>query len=346
MSKRWKKWTAAIALLAVMITSGCAAGRGTAEINAEETVVLRLATDLAEESSGYRQLEDFKQRLNSASGGRLQVKLYPTEAWSEDDSLLSYVGLGTLELVCVSTHRLAAEVPDFEIFDLPYLFSNREQLAQYLSGTQGKEALALTEPLGYQALGFAGNGQQYFLQTRGPALETGWTGLTMAVEQRPLWLQGLAAAGIHTADQDTAGAFYDGRCVGEAEVKKLMTQQIVNEGTYLNETEMFYNIEVVLGDAKWWNALPESDRTLISTAFDQALAQNMQSMQSTWAGEVFALGGVTVDAVSAEQKLTLYQQTAGVREQYFYSGASALAGQWVTLAPEEPVQGDEENIQQ
>lgn len=346
MSNRWKRWAAVMALLAVMIMSGCAADQGAAAKSTEETVVLRLATDMAEDSPGYRQLEDFKERLGNASNGRLQVKLYPTEAWSENDSLLSYLGLETLELVCVSTQRLAAEAPAFGIFDLPYLFSDRAQLAEYLTGAKGEEALALTEPLGYKALGFVGDGQQYFLQTRGPALETGWTGLTMAVAQRPLWLQGLAAAGIKTVDGESAGVFYDARCVGEAEVKKLMTQQIVNEGTYLNETEMFYNIEVVLGDAKWWHALPESDRTLISDAFDAALGQNMQTMQSTWASDVFASGGVTVDAVSAEQKLTLYQQTAGVREQYFYSGASALAGQWVTFAPEETLPEDHEDVQQ
>lgn len=346
MRHRKKRVIASFLLLAILLMSGCSKGTSPVRSDKTETMILRLATDLSEESHGYRQLEDFQKRLSSASGGRLQVKLYPTEAWSEDDSLLSYLGLETLELVCVSTQRLAAEVSDFGIFDLPYLFSDRTQLAQYLTGAKGQEALALTEPLGYQALGFVGNGQQYFLQTRGPAMEMGWTGLTMAIEQRPLWLQSLAAVGIHTVDPSIAGTFYDARCVGEAEVKTLMTQQIVNEGTYLNEPDMFYNIEVVLGDGKWWDALAESDRTLISDAFGQALAQNMQTMQSTGAIDVFSEGGVTVDAVSAEQKLTLYQQTAGVREQYFYSGASALAGQWVTLVPEETLPEENEDVQQ
>ena len=71
-----------------------------------------------------------------------------------------------------------------------------------------------------------------------------------------------------------------------------------------------------------------------------------ETMQSTGAIDVFSEGGVTVDAVSAEQKLTLYQQTAGVREQYFYSGASALAGQWVTLVPEETLPEENEDVQQ
>lgn len=346
MYDRKKRGIACLMLLAILIMSGCSAAAGPVRSAKTETMVLRLATDLSEESPGYRQLEDFQKRLSSASGGRLQVKLYPTGTWSEDDSLISYLGLETLELVSISTQRLAAEVPDFGIFDLPYLFSDRTQLAQYLTGAKGKEALALTEPLGYQALGFVGNGQQYFLQTRGPALEMGWTGLTMAIEQRPLWLQSLAAVGIRTVDPSIAGTFYDARCVGEAEVKKLMTQQIVNEGTYLNETEMFYNIEVVLADGKWWNALAESDRTLISDAFAQALEQNMQTMQSTWAADVFADGGISVDAVSAEQKLTLYQQTAGIREQYFYSGASTLAGQWVTITPEETLPEENDNAKQ
>ena len=341
MNDKWKHLTAGVLLAAVLMMSGCSALSRVTGTEQAETLVLRLATDLAQDSPGYRQLEDFQTRLHTASGGRIQVKLYPAKAWSEDESLLSYLGLETLEMVCVSSRQMAAEVPDFEIFDLPYLFSNREQLAQYLTGSDGKEALALAEALGYKALGFVSNGQQYFLQTRGPAAQLGWTGLTMAVEQRPLWIQALTAAGIHPVDSLSSGTFFDARCVGEAEVKKLMTQQIVNEGTYLNETEMFYNVEAVLADAKWWNALPENDQTLIADAFQQALAHNMETMRATWATDVFAGGGVTVDAVTAEQKLALYQATEGIRQQYFYSGASSLARQWVNLAPEEtPLEND------
>lgn len=347
MNNKWKHLTAGVLLLAVLTMSGCSALSRVTGTEQTETLVLRLATDLAQAGPGYRQLEDFKERLDTASGGRIQVKLYPAKAWSEDESLLSYLGLETLEMVCVSSRHIAAEVPDFEIFDLPYLFSNREQLSQYLTGSDGEAALALIEALGYKALGYVSNGQQYFLQTRGPAAQMGWTGLTMAVEQRPLWIQALTAVGIHPADNLTAGAFYDARCVGEAEVKKLMTQQIVNEGTYLNETEMFYNVEAVLADDKWWNALPETDRKLIEDAFQQALTHNMETMRSTWATDIFAEGGVTVDAVTAEQKLSLYQATAGIRQQYFYSGASALASQWVSLAPtENSPDNDNEGTQQ
>lgn len=337
MGKKQKRWLAGILIGMMLIASGCHFQSAISLVSTtkSEERVLRLATDLPENSPGYQQLVDFQKRLAGASDNRLQVKLYPAGAWSEDDSLLSYLGLETLELVCLSSHRLSGTVPDFEIFDLPYLFANRQELTDYTTGRPGAEALALVEALDYKALGFVGNGQQYFLQTRGSAAVNGWAGLNMVIEQRPLWRQALTAVGIHPVDNQASGVFYDAYCLGEAEVKKLMGQQIINEGTFLGETEMFYNLEIVLGDAKWWSGLAEEDRELIEQSFAQALAQNMEDMQSRWASDVFSGGGVTVDTVTAGQKMALYQATSGVRQQYFYSGASRLSSFWRSVTPDE-----------
>lgn len=321
------------ALLAVVIcTVGCSPITMINGNHTEEIVVLRLATDITKESAGYRQLEDFQKRLSSQSGDRIRVKLYPSGAWSEDDSLIDYLAVDALEMVCVSNDRAAVEVPAYEIFNLPYLFSSHQQVSSYLTGALGQEALALVEPLGYYAVGFVGNNYQYFLQGRGSSVVTGWSGLTMAVQQKPLWIQALAAIGVTAVEAQGDAVYYDARCVSEAEAKKLMTQQIVNEGTYINDPDMFYNVEMVLCDLQWWEMLPEADRELISKCFDEALEQNMQTLETTTIGNIFNQGGVTVDFVTAEQKQALYQATANVRSQYLYSGVNPLASQWVTVS--------------
>lgn len=327
-----KKAMATFILAAFLLAAGCSPIQGADEAR-QELAILRLATDLEEESAGYRQLQNFQKRLDEQSGGRIQIKLYPSELWSENESLIDYLGVEALEMVCVSNTLAREKVPAYEIYDLPYLFRDRQAIARYLTGSQGREALALVEPLGYQAVGFVGNGYQFFLQSRGSSVVTGWRGLTMACQMRPLWRQGLTAIGVTPVEIVGNEPFLDARMADEAQAKKWMAQQIVNEGTYLNDPDMFYQVEMVLCDKKWWDDLPKDDRELIRECFDESLSQSMQSLQTASLGSLFARGGITLDYVTNEQKEALYQATAGVRSQYLYSGSNPLAAQWIPAAP-------------
>ena len=71
MRHRKKRVIASFLLLVILLMSGCSKGTSPVRSDKTETMILRLATDLSEESPGYRQLEDFQKRLSSASGGRL-----------------------------------------------------------------------------------------------------------------------------------------------------------------------------------------------------------------------------------------------------------------------------------
>ena len=104
-----RRFTAAILilLLAMFTLTGC----GKSEEKDQKQITVRIATDLNENDAAYRQLKRFASKAEEASEGEIKVKLYPEAKWDSNDSLLAYLDTGALEMVCLRTDRLTAEVP-------------------------------------------------------------------------------------------------------------------------------------------------------------------------------------------------------------------------------------------
>jgi tripartite ATP-independent transporter DctP family solute receptor len=66
--------------------------------------------------------------------------------------------MGFIEMCVVSTGPLPNFSPDFMIFDLPYIFKDRDEAFKTMDGEVGTEILKSLEPKGIKALGFWENG--------------------------------------------------------------------------------------------------------------------------------------------------------------------------------------------
>lgn len=301
------------------------------------TVVLRLVTDLPKESQGYQQLQRFGELVAKASDQAMAVKLYALDEWGQWDSFYDHLALNTVQLACLSTRKLTAWVPQYEIYDLPYLFLGEGEVSAYLAGAKGEEALALLEPLGCKGLGFVGNGYDYFIQSKGPIQGVGdWSSLAMAAPQVPLYEQGLRVLGIKSVDENNLVTPFNSWCVDGAEVKKMISLKKINEGSILNDPEMFYQLDAVFADHGWWQALAEDQQSMLKICFSQAQTETMKNFTDQSLTQRFPEGGVTFDPLNDQVKNGIYEASRAMVNSYLLSGKNSLSGQWVTLpvAPE------------
>lgn len=119
---------------------------------AQESVRLR-AADI--QDAGYptvRGMEAMADRLESETGGRIQVKIYPGAQLGDERDMLEMTIFGGIDISRTSIAPLNSIAPETGVYSLPFLFRSTEHMRRVLDGPIGDEILAALEPHGLVGL--------------------------------------------------------------------------------------------------------------------------------------------------------------------------------------------------
>lgn len=135
----------ALALVAALL---CFAAVPCFAAKAEYTI--KVGYILPETQSDHIVMRDvFKKDVESKSGGRIKVELYPNAQLGGDRELIESVQLGTIQMAIPATSALAGFEKRFQVFDLPFLFKSKKAAYKALDGELGKKIDALLPPCGW-----------------------------------------------------------------------------------------------------------------------------------------------------------------------------------------------------
>ncbi|MBK0326080.1 TRAP transporter substrate-binding protein [Rhodobacteraceae bacterium F11138] len=92
-------------------------------------VTLRVHT-LVKSPHPYNDMASFmKSELEEKSDGRIAVKIFDAGQLGQDPAVLSEMALGTIDVMISTTSNAAQEIPEFAIFNMPYLFGSIDEMA-------------------------------------------------------------------------------------------------------------------------------------------------------------------------------------------------------------------------
>lgn len=154
-------------MLLMLLLAGCGGAPAPQSAASEQKLAIRVATDYRNDSIGYQQLQDFARLLQEKSENTIVVKLYSTGEWSQPDSFIDYVKLGSVEMVCLEPAEMNQLQPAYALYQQPYLFDSLQAVERYISGEAGSKALR-TLPQSYYGVGFVPDGYQYLMDDGQP----------------------------------------------------------------------------------------------------------------------------------------------------------------------------------
>ncbi len=102
--------------------------------------------------------DEYAKRVNAALKGRYEVKVFHSSQLGSDEEMLKGIKVGVLEMFQPSTIMSTVD-PRFGVFEMPYLFKDREQVKRVFEDPKIKELLL--DPLaqkGLRVLGVWENG--------------------------------------------------------------------------------------------------------------------------------------------------------------------------------------------
>lgn len=250
---------------------------------AQETILIRFSHVVAPETPKGRAALRFRDLAESYTRGRVKVEVHPDSRLYKDGEEFEALQRGTVEMLAPSLSKFGALVPQFEVFDLPYIFPNRATLHRVMDGAAGRDLLARLEPKGIVGLAFWDNGFKQMSANRPLRTVSAFAGLRMRVQDsRVLEAQMRALGAVPKVLQFSAvtEALRRGEVDGaENPVSNFYTQGMNAVQKHMTLSDHGYLGYAVISAKKFWDGLPSEVRTQLERAMADATAYEREIAQ-------------------------------------------------------------------
>ncbi|BBI53814.1 hypothetical protein HORIV_62350 [Vreelandella olivaria] len=119
-----------------------------------ESLVLR-AGHSANLSEPYQKgLEKFAEVVERETNGEVTVQIFPNNQLGNEREMIEGLLLGTLDIAVPTNGVLTNFVSELSIFDLPFLFDDRQHMYRVMDGEVGERLAGSMQDNGFKLLGF------------------------------------------------------------------------------------------------------------------------------------------------------------------------------------------------
>lgn len=119
-------------------------------MNAYSATLIKVHSDMTEDSAQQEGIERFKQLVEARSNGDYEVKIYANNALGNDVEVAQQMQFGAVQAAPIPTAKLSGFDKDLQLIDMPFLFPNREVAYQFLDGEIGEEVLSGLRSSGFE----------------------------------------------------------------------------------------------------------------------------------------------------------------------------------------------------
>ncbi len=219
--------------------------------------------------------ERFKELAERYTNGRVRIALYPNSQLYKDKEELEALQLGAVEMLAPSLSKFGPlGIKQFEVFDLPYLFRDTDELAKVTHGPIGRELMELLEPKGIVGLGYWNNGFKILSANRPLLKPDDLLGLKLRIQSSRVIEEQMTALGampqvmaFSEAYQALSSGVVDGT---ENPPSNMFNQKMFQVQRHATLTWHGFLGYAVIVNRDFWNGLPPDIRDALRRAFDEA----------------------------------------------------------------------------
>jgi C4-dicarboxylate-binding protein DctP len=299
----------------LLLAAGAALATPAGQTAIRPDITLRFSHVVAEDTPKGLAANRFKSLVEQRSSGRIAVQVYPDAQLYGDHDEMQALQLGAVDLVAPSLSKFGRiGLPEFELFDLPFLFDQIADVRRITQGALGQRLLARLNGQGLVGLGFFDNGFKQMSANRPLLAPQDFVGLRLRVQASHViaaQMRALGALPVTLAFSETRRALATGVVDGtENPVSNFWTQKMHEVQTDLSLTDHGYLGYAVVSNQRFWYNLSVSDRALLEQAMQEALTYGNQIADSQNDNALLALRatGITrIHNLTDDQRTRLRQ---------------------------------------
>jgi len=290
---------------------------------AQQPIVIKFSHVVANETPKGKGAEFFKQKAEELTKGRVKVEVYPNSTLYKDKEEMEALQLGAVQMLAPSLAKFGPlGVKEFEMFDLPYMFDNYDELHRVTTGPIGKSLLKKLETKGILGLAYWDNGLKVMSANKPLRNPDDMKGLKMRIQSSNVLdaqMRSVGALPQKMAFSEVYQALQTGVVDGtENPPSNLYTQKMHEVQKFVTLSDHGYLGYAVIVNKKFWDGLPGDIRQQLEDAMEQATryANQIAKLENDKALDAVRKSGKSeIITLTPEQKRAWKKAMVKVHEQ-------------------------------
>jgi C4-dicarboxylate-binding protein DctP len=262
--------------------------------------------------------DEFKARLEAESNGRFKVTVQGAGVLGSAQEMFESMQMGGQEIALLPTARISGFSPTLQIFDLPFLFPDKETAYEIFDGEVGAELLKTLDSTGVKGLAVYEDGFKHF--TCSEKIETleDFAGKKFRTMESPIIMEQFNSLKANPVPVDFAelyNALQQKTVEGqENPLATIVPMKFYEVQDYMLLSGHAYLAQMFLVSGAWFDAL---------SAEDQELVTKIAKEVAVWEREVVAAeeenylqtvadSGTTIIELSEAERAKMKEATASV----------------------------------
>lgn len=240
-------------------------------------IVIKFSHVVAQDTPKGKAADYFAKLAAEKTKGKVKVEVYPNSQLYKDKEELEALQMGSVQMLAPSLAKFGPlGVKEFELFDLPYIFDNYDELHRITQGAIGQSLLKKLEAKGIYGLTFWDNGFKSFTAKKPLKTVADYRGVKMRIQSSKVLEEEIRALG-GLPQVIAFGEVYQALSTGvvdgtENPPSNVYTQKMHEVQPYMTLTEHGYLGYAVLVNKKFWDGLPADVRKALDEAMKEATA--------------------------------------------------------------------------
>jgi C4-dicarboxylate-binding protein DctP len=262
-----------LTLLAVILLGHSSAAQ------ADPPIIIRFSHVVKADTPKGKAARKFADLAKERTNGRVIVQVYDNASLYKDKDEMEAVQLGSVEMLAPSLAKFGQlGLHDFEVFDLPYIFRNREGLQTITQGPIGAQLLRQLEERGIKGLAYWDNGFKVFSANTPIRLPSDLKGKRMRVQPSKVietQMTTLGSEALPLSYSDAYRALKTGLADGtENPPSNLYSEKMHEVQPYVTVTNHGYLGYAVIVNKRFWESLPRDIRETLEKCIQEATKEN------------------------------------------------------------------------
>jgi TRAP-type transport system periplasmic protein len=269
------------------VKGGLALGAGAFGIigrAAAAPVTMRFGSDSPIDAAHTKSAVVFKEMVERGTDGRVQVTIFPDGQLGSNGPMTNSVKAGTLDAVVTDVTYISTAVPETDVFNLPFLYTDTQQVLRFANGPVGTRLKPkINEAFACEVLGFATDGSRNLWNSKRPIrTPADIAELKMGVQPSKIQRDTILAFGgiptvvafnqLYTALQT---GLIDGSDKAFADMIELKFYQVTK---YLTLTSHYSIVNVLIVGRKFMDKLSPQDQEVVRAAGKPAVDAQVEEI--------------------------------------------------------------------
>jgi len=226
----------------------------------------------------------FAELVKAKTAGRVEVQVSPSAQLGDDAAMVTQLRTGALDISANSQGAVAAVVPEFAAFGMPFLFSSLPQAWKLLDGPLGQELAGKASDKGMVVLGYWDNGIRHMSNSKHPIVKPeDLKGLKMRTPPDAVTvdiMQSLGAEAQQIKFAELYVALQQGVVDGqENPLMNIVASKLYEVQKFVSLTGHKYEMTPFLMSKKSWDKLSDADHKALMDAATEATAMQRKLSQ-------------------------------------------------------------------